>query len=610
MGKKIDIKNNASVFACDTESTTDSGAIWSVQVAPLDTNRDIVFLYNNLDELFEPFIKNKNNKYQSVILYFHNLKWDGQHIINWLFNNGFEHSTDYMLKHKQFSTLITDIGSFYNIKIQIGRNTIEIRDSLKLLPFSLKKLGHDFKTKHQKTEMDYSSKQSLADCNEQDIIYLKNDVLVLKEALNKMFEQNMVELTIGSCCMTEYRSLYKAPEQNWCDLLKYIEPNTGLDADLYCRLAYRGGFCYAHRTGQFEGGQTYDVNSLYPSMMYSDRRFPILEPHFWSGGIPDEATANKRVFFVRISCYFTLKPNKLPMIQFKNVSGFVSNQWVTTNWTTREPFVLTSVEYELFLNNYDVQDLEIFDGCWFETMSGFDLFGRYIEHWSKIKQTSTGAIRQIAKLMLNNLYGKLGTNRNAVSKIPYLNEEGVVKYKLNTNNKNKKLTYVPQACFITAYARQFTILSAEANIERLVYIDTDSIHITGHEPPKNVPVHPTDFSCWKCESTWDFGLFVRQKTYIEHVVAEDYKPCDPYYNVRACGMPERAKQLFLKRCGVDVELDTISEQEQDYIDEGGQITDFNVGLNIPFGRLQPKNTPEGVILVERGFTINSRTGVH
>lgn len=606
--KKLGFKQDTSIFACDTESSTVTGAIWSVQVAPLSTEDDTVFIYDSLDGLFEPFIKNKNHRYSDVVLYFHNLKWDGQHIINWLFKRGFQWTFDPNLMPGEFNTLITDMGVFYTIKIKVGRNIIEIRDSLKLLPFSLKKIGHDFNTKHKKLDMDYSSKQSLADCNEQDLDYLKNDVLVLKEALNIMFNQNMTELTIGSCCMAEYRTLYKKPEEQWCDLLQYKETNTGLDADAYCRLAYRGGFCYVHRTGQFGLGQTYDVNSLYPSMMYSNRRFPIHEPHFWTGSIPSEAYKNERVFFVRLRCYFILKNGHLPMIQFKHVEGFKSNDWIMCNRSSLEPFVLTSVEYELFMNNYDVQNLEILDGCWFETASGFDLFGKYIEHWSKIKQSSTGAVRQIAKLMLNNLYGKLGTSRCANYKVPFM-EGGVLRYKLQTNPKNKKLTYVPQACFITAYARQFTILSAEANIERLVYIDTDSIHITGTEPPKNVPVHPTDFSCWKCESTWDFGLFVRQKTYIEHVFSEDYKPCDPYYNVRACGMPERAKRLFLKRCGVDVELDLISEQEQDYIDEGGEITDFNVGLNIPFGKLQPKNTPDGVILVERGFTINNRTRV-
>lgn len=612
--KKKDFKEKYTVFACDTESSPRTGAVWAVQCAPLDTPDDIVLMYPSFTEFFQPLIET-SMMYGNILLYFHNLKWDGQHIIHWLLHNGYTWCAESRLRQNQFNTLITDLGTFYSIRIKVGRNNIEIRDSLKILPFSLKKLGKDFKLKHQKLEMDYN-KESLDDCTEEDFKYLKNDVLVLKDALNFMIEQRMTSLTIGGCCMEEYKMLLN-PEKHWCDLLKFTEPNTGLDADMYCRASYRGGYCISWQTGHFENGMTFDVNSLYPSMMNSDRLYPVGEPHFWSGKIPLEALERNYVFIIRFKCDFELKPHKLPTLQLKGCDGFSPNEWLKTNLNVygvvkgkpvdnRPAITMTSVDWELFNQNYEISNLEVLDGCWFDTMTGLDLYGKYIDHWCEIKQTSTGAKRQLAKLMLNNLYGKLGTSRRAVSKEPYLNEDGVVCYRLYEKSKDKKLTYVPQACFITAYARQFTIKTAQANIGRLCYIDTDSIHITGLEPPKALTEHPTRFSCWKCETTWDEAFFLRQKTYAEHVVQEDHKDVEPYWNMKACGLPERSKQLFLAKCDVAERPEHLTEEEAEYLKTKADITDFAVGLNIPLGKLQAKNTPLGTILEERGFTVNNR----
>ena len=612
------MKNNKSitskytVFACDTESSTDTGKVWAVQCAPLDSPNDDVLIYNNFDELLNPIIHHESKFDTNILFYFHNLKWDAQHIIRWLFDHNYQWTFDQKLYPGEFNTLITDMGQFYTIRVRVGRNILEIRDSLKLLPFSLKKMAKDFKLKHQKLEMDYD-KHNLDECTEQDLEYLKNDVLVLKDALNFMFDKNMTELTIGGCCMSEYKAMTQ-PEQYWCDLLKFIEPNTGLDADEYVRNSYHGGYCIAWKTGRFQAGQTYDVNSLYPSMMNSDRLYPVGEPHFFTGDkIPHRANI---VYIIRFKCDFELKPNKLPTLQIKHSLAFASNEWLRSNKVygtldgkpvdNHPDIYMTSVDFKLFKQNYNISNLEILDGCWFNTVCGTVLFGKYIEYWARIKQESTGALRQLAKLMLNNLYGKLATSRRSSYRQPYINDKNVLAYKIQVNKKDKKLTYIPQATFITSYAREFTIKTAQANIDRLCYIDTDSIHITGLEQPKGLVEHPTKFSCWKCESTWNDAIFVRQKTYCEHVIEEDHKSVEPSWNIKACGLPERAKQLFLAKCEL-IKLDDLTEEESLYVKTKSDISEFAVGLHIPFGKLVPKNTEQGVILEERGFTVNKRT---
>ena len=74
------------------------------------------------------------------------------------------------------------------------------------------------------------------------------------------------------------------------------------------------------------------------------------------------------------------------------------------------------------------------------------LFTKYIDKWIKVKIESTKnknkGMRTLSKLMLNSLYGKFATALDNKIKVPFLNEEGVVEYKLE-EGKDKKGLYIP-----------------------------------------------------------------------------------------------------------------------------------------------------------------------
>lgn len=53
------------------------------------------------------------------------------------------------MENKTFKYSISDKGMWYSIIIKVGNHFIEIRDSLKLLPFSVKRIGESFGTKHK-----------------------------------------------------------------------------------------------------------------------------------------------------------------------------------------------------------------------------------------------------------------------------------------------------------------------------------------------------------------------------------------------------------------------------------------------------------------------------
>ena len=415
----------------------------------------------------------------------------------------------------------------------------------------------------------------------------------------------------------------------------------------WIRQSYKGGWCYLVRGKEnkiYKKGTTADVNSLYPSMMSSEsgNYYPVCKPNFWTGNyIPEEATKfNKRYFFVRIKTRFYLKRGYLPFIQIKNSLLYKSTEALETSdiWDkktqqyythyynkdgelidTRVELTLTMTDYYLLKEHYNLVDFEILDGCWFFAAKG--IFDEYIETYRKIKIESTGAKRELAKLFLNNLYGKMASSTNSSFKLAYLKEDNSVGF-LTVVSHDKDPGYIPVGSAITSYARNFTIRAAQKNYHGktkrgFIYADTDSIHCDlAPEEIVGIKVHDKNFCCWKLESCWDKAIFTRQKTYIEHVTHEDLKPIEkPYYNIKCAGMPRKCKDLFqLSMDGnadpeghldkTDNTMIPWSEDEKEFLfnkDTGKPIKrtikDFKIGLKVP-GKVLPKRIPGGVLLVD------------
>ena len=119
-------------------------------------------------------------------------------------------------------------------------------------------------------------------------------------------------------------------------------------------------------------------------------------------------------------------------------------------------------------------------------------------------------------------------------------------------------------------------------------------------------MHDKDFCHWKLEAQWDVAIFTRQKTYIEHVVAENLEPIEePYYNIKCAGMPDKCKKLFnLSMNGVSLTEEQIEENKYtqddiEFLKTKRELSDFCVGLKVP-GKLYPKRIRGGVLL-EEGF---------
>ena len=453
-----------------------------------------------------------------------------------------------------------------------------------------------------------------------------------------MFNEGHDKLTIGACCLSEYKKLigdfdwkifFPKLQEIPIDETIYNAPT----ADEYIRKSYHGGWCYLVDGASekiYKDGTTADVNSLYPSMMSSEsgNYYPIGKPNFWRGSkIPVQALKPNRYYFIRIRCRFYLKKDKLPFIQIKGNKLYKSTEMLKTSdiynkktgtyhktyidkdgieHDTKVTLTLTMTDYKLLKEHYDLKDFEILDGCWFFAEIG--IFDDYIEKYKKIKMESKGAQRQIAKLFLNNLYGKLATSKISSFKYAFEKEDGALGYKV-VIEENKQPVFIACGSAITSYSRNFTIRTAQANFHGankrgFKYADTDSIHCD-LKPNEivGIKVHDSAFCCWKLESCWDIAKFIRQKTYVEHVTHEDLKPIPkPYYNIKCAGMPDSCKDLFLISMGEQEPTEKQQKKYSEFISQKRTLDDFKIGLKIP-SKLVPKQIKGGVVLAETEFTL-------
>ena len=547
-----------SIWVSDFETTTlaEDCRVWAWAICNVEDTR-IVEIGKDLDSYMTRICQTSSTHY------FHNLAFDGSFIIDWLFRQGFKHSTARGPKKREFTTLISNTAKFYSITVT-WRNghTTEFRDSLKKLPMSVSNIARAFKLEDTKGELDYRLERPVGwEPTAEEREYIRKDAVIVAQALKIELDAGMTKLTVGADSLAEYKRISGT---TWFNRMFPVLPDS-MDAEI--RKAYRGGFTYADdrfKQRLLGKGKTYDVNSLYPSVMY-DRVLPFGEPVFFEG-FP-EPTELHPLFLVSITFTATLKKDHIPCIQIKGNSQFVATDYLEV---IDEPTTLmvTSVDLALWEDHYDLE-IHAYNGGWlFKGIRG--VFDKFIDKWMGVKTTSEGGMREIAKLHLNSLYGKFATNPNVTGKVPVF-EDDVVKLRTG-EEETRPPVYTAMGVFITAYARDVTIRAAQANYDVFAYADTDSLHLMTWEEPVGIDVDPLKLGAWKLEYAFDAALFWRAKTYTEHVPKKGYV-------THIAGMPGMiAKQVTF----------------EDYVD----------GKKFP-GKLLPKRVPGGIVLEDVTFTLKT-----
>lgn len=322
-------------------------------------------------------------------------------------------------------------------------------------------------------------------------------------------------------------------------------------------------------------------------------KLPYGEAHYFTGKYKPSKIYD--LYVINILCEFKLKPGHYPSIQIKNSFTYNDTEYLTeSNGETR--LTLTSIDYELFLFNYDVDIIEYGGGYMWKSKAG--MFAEYVDYWYSIKteakKTGNKGMEAIAKLMLNSLYGKFGSRPIGRSKIPYFDEESdKVKFHLSEPQQHKP-GYLPVATFITSYCRDKINRGAFACGNRFIYADTDSLHIWGNDTPEGLDVDEFRLGAFKVEERFVRASFIRSKTYLEIMPSIDKNGnYTEKKNLKCCGMPNKMK-------------DSISEE--DFI-EGAVFDPSDMTKNYA-PKLVPRVVPGGVILRETTFQIKKAKTVN
>jgi len=581
-------------FTCDFETTTDPNdcRVWAYALCEIG-NPDNFMYGNTIDGLMDWCQDQKDN----VVLYFHNLKFDGAFITYWLESNGYEWINDIKdAGDNTYSTLITNMGAWYSIEIFFNvkgkhRNKVTIYDSLKILNFSVEDIAKGFGLPIRKLELDYETYRAPGhQLTAHEIDYIRNDVEIVARALDKLFQQGHTKMTIGSDALAHFKSM--------CPNFRNLFPVLDYDIDRDIRQAYKGGFTYlnpAYKEKEGGSGWVFDVNSLYPSILSSEL-LPVKVPIPFEGKYKHDAI--HPLYVQAISCRFEIKPGKIPSIQIKSSFSFRPNEYLESSNGELVCLMLTNPDLELFFEQYDVTDIQWQGGWKFEGVEG--LFSDFIGYWTeqkiKAKKEGNKAQYMISKVIMNSTYGKYGTNPLGAKKRPYIGDDGAL-HELYLDIEERKPIYVPVAAFTTAYARCKTIRTSQAirdwsiknkGFDAYAYSDTDSIHAcrldrSDLEDLKNIiDIDDYRLGAWKIESRYWRSKYIKSKCYMEQWG-------DMSTNVTVAGLPKKLGHL-VNFDNFKVGFNTAVFTDEEIGEKGRKLT--------------YKYVPGGVVLVPTDFSIN------
>lgn len=580
------------MYSCDFETTTklDDCRVWSYGWMEIGNNNN--YKIGTSIEEFMDWVK-----HIQADLFFHNLRFDGEFIVNWLLKNGFTHNTNGQAN--TFNTIISNMGQWYMVDICYGYkgnkklHTV-IYDSLKKLPFPVKQIAKDFKMYLKKGEIDYHKERPIGyQLDDEENAYVKNDVEIIADALKIQYEQGLDRMTSGSDSLKGFKSIIST--KNFDKLF----PVVSLEMDKELRKAYRGGFTWLNEkyVGKEVGeGIVLDVNSQYPAQMYY-RPLPYGMPIYFEGKY--ETDEKYPLHIQCIDCEFYLKEGYIPMIQIKKqVMRFKETEYLKDSGGENVELFLTNIDMELFFEHYDVYNITYVNGWKFKEKTG--IFNQFIDKWMFIKSNNEGAIRIMAKLMLNSLYGKFASNPKVTGKIPYLKENGACGYTLpkdsegNVVDEYKKPIYTPMGLFITSWARYTTITTAQKCFDRIIYCDTDSIHLEGMGIPDNLKdeIDDNKLGFWAHESTFKRAKYIRQKTYAYDIYVKEVEK-DGKKVLKPCSKEESTTVKFSVKCA------GMSDGVKKFV----TFDNFKVGFKSSIGKLKPVHVSGGVVLVDTDFTI-------
>jgi len=392
--------------------------------------------------------------------------------------------------------------------------TIQFRDSIAILPFSLDSLCKNFNVDHKKMTIDYSKIKKVTP----DLLkYLEYDCKGLNDVIEKYHDWPLIKkagtaYTMASQALKVFRTYLSKPISSLPAIV-----------DDFVRPAYFGGRTEIFKP-LFWGDKTnllscYDVNSLYPAVMLGE--MPTNFDYNTSKYYPDkmgfydaEVEVPDSMYIPPLGLVFDVNDSEkfiFPTGRFKG------------RWTTIE------LEYARLLG---VKIIKTGKGVIFQ--NGGKIFENYILDLYKIRENSSkdSVDNILAKLLMNSCYGRMGLRRDRESivfddgqegirilaELPYQGRKDMVtRIGLEAKHLDSSFSNVAIAAWVTSLARIHMHKIYMQAPEKLYYSDTDSAYTTKkYKDDKKLGGVKFEYAC-------DSACFLLPKTYLVSTMDNIFK---------------------------------------------------------------------------------------
>lgn len=310
----------------------------------------------------------------------------------------------------------------------------------------------------------------------------------LLDILREYDNRGLCKITAGGASMEAFAS----GEWKW-----YYDKFPQLDPDTKKSLheAYIGGFMVA-KEGAYGKAVDVDCNSMYPS---------ILRNEWLPWGLPEpydgvyERDDDMPLHCDELTFRAELKPDGYPfLLDDRSVYG-LNRLTSTRGYITR---VLTDIDQKLLYENYEVSVYRRVRGWKFRQSKGF--FRSFVDEWGKLKQHETGEKRQMAKLIMNALVGKMASLPKGAVMLPMSKDGITLDWDIaQREGSNLKTDFLPVPVWVNAYARRKLMDICHANSDRLLYANTDGCILSDWEPVRSCEIHPTELGKWKIAARYE-----------------------------------------------------------------------------------------------------------
>lgn len=482
------------------------------------------FLKDFLTELINFNIKRKNKV--KFIFWVANLSHDFQFIKELL---------------KEFHVTNFFAKGVHNVLMCELENVLQFREIIGLMGHSLNDIAKKYcKTQKLIGDLDYSKiRTSITHLTNEEINYMKNDVLILSEAhttVLQMFTQknfNIPYTTTGLVRQYVKKHIYSISYEK--KINEKLIPCEN-DFNLIRNFGYVGGLCGCNFNDvikSHKGVQCFDFTSDYPHIMLK-RKFPSGEI-IQAKNIEEikKAIAEKKHYYAFIECNINSKFNH-GSITTNKVVNFekIKNKLIVVNNKVVQGdnliIIINEIELKTIRLLYDLKINKILKFYYFTESAHIPKHLKqsieyFYIHKSEIKKEGTHeTTRKVeykdTKSQLNAVYGMCATR--AYKKTYFFNDETKeidIKEKSWSEIKSEFWLNPYIAFYTTSYARLLIAKFISLSPDTVIQYDTDSIYCKDDKLNKYIDIYNDRVSkenkCFKSEHLKDIGYFVKDGFY-------------------------------------------------------------------------------------------------